>query len=518
MTSLADFIPLVQDSVADIRLRMDANVNAGLDPADPAWVDTTEGTFYWDMTQVFALELERLSDLLGTDVLASWHPMSAWGGYLELHGELMDVPRLDAAKATGVVTFTGDVAATISTGTEIAAESADPDADPVVFRTLAPAAVGIGGTVDVAIEAAVAGAAGNVPTGSITLIQSPVANVTAVVNALATTGGSEVETDEEYRPRVVAKYRAAQGAGTAADYERWARLHPEVRYVTVVPLVAGPGTVGVIVTDDGNDPVSQTVIDEIQNDLDPPVTTQLNGGETLPTGTIDVDSTERFSPTGTLIFPGNVIVTYTGKTPTTFTGATGGTGVFPDNTIIRGQGQGKGRAPIGAVVFVSSPTALNIAVEATLTLESGYTTDGAGGTIAVRDEIEEALSAYLDTLKPGEDVVLNHVISRFFAVEGVFDVSLVKIGPQTTLSLGETLPSTPIDVVSTTSFAASGNIDVGGQTVAYTAKTATQFTTATGGTGTFPVGTVVKQVAAANFALADSPAPQVAAMGDVKLS
>lgn len=62
----------------------------------------------------------------------------------------------------------------------------------------------------------------------------------------------------------------------------------------------------------------------------------------------------------------------------------------------------------------------------------------------------------------------------------------------TTLSATTVLPGGgTIAVGSTTGFPSSGNITVGGQVVAYTGTTATTFTGCTGGTGTFPPGTVV---------------------------
>jgi hypothetical protein len=63
----------------------------------------------------------------------------------------------------------------------------------------------------------------------------------------------------------------------------------------------------------------------------------------------------------------------------------------------------------------------------------------------------------------------------------------------TTLTGAHTLPVTPITVASTTGYAASGNIQIGDQTVAYTSKNATQFLGCTGGSGTFPNGASVKQ-------------------------
>jgi hypothetical protein len=63
----------------------------------------------------------------------------------------------------------------------------------------------------------------------------------------------------------------------------------------------------------------------------------------------------------------------------------------------------------------------------------------------------------------------------------------------TTINGGITLPTGTITVVSTSTFAASGNITIGAQTVAYTGKTGTTFTGCTGGTGAVANGANVTQ-------------------------
>lgn len=65
------------------------------------------------------------------------------------------------------------------------------------------------------------------------------------------------------------------------------------------------------------------------------------------------------------------------------------------------------------------------------------------------------------------------------------------VDASTTTTADITLPGTPIHVVDTTSFPASGTILVNGQNVAYTSKTATTFAGCTGGVGFIPSGTTV---------------------------
>jgi hypothetical protein len=137
VAALADFLPLRAESVDSIRSRVDAGVNAGLNPADPRWTDTTPGGFFYDHTQVLALEAELLWDFASTELPASFFLPFSWGIYLDYWGELLGVPRKDEARATGLVTFTNttDADVLVGSGAEVAAATVDPDEEPLVFVT-----------------------------------------------------------------------------------------------------------------------------------------------------------------------------------------------------------------------------------------------------------------------------------------------------------------------------------------------------------------------------------------------
>lgn len=108
--------------------------------------------------------------------------------------QYIGITRKPASYATGTVTFTGTVGTVIplqflvSTGT-------------YQFWTQQIATIPSGGTVDVPIRAIELGNTSNVLAGTITTIVNPLAGVTAVTNALGTTGGADVETDESLRAR-----------------------------------------------------------------------------------------------------------------------------------------------------------------------------------------------------------------------------------------------------------------------------------------------------------------------------
>jgi uncharacterized phage protein gp47/JayE len=431
---LADFTPLVNETVAAIRARVDADVNAGLSPTDTDYIDTVEGGMFFDLTQVMILEIGRLYDLLATEAVAATFPAFSWGDYLDAHGELVGLERKDATQATGTVTFdagapVAGTAIVIAPGVLVATSQHAPDEDPVTFKVTAGGTIAIGQqTIALAVTAEDEGTAGNLAAMQIDDLLSPVDGIASVYNSAATSGGADPESDESFRDRIMLEWRSAGGSGTADDYQRWALAYPGVGHAAVSPLGFGAGTVGVVITDVNNAPfATQTEVNALQTQLDPPqASTTSTGSQTLPVATINVTSTTGFDAAGKVLIKapsGPQVVSYTGKTGTTLTGCTGGTGSVPAATVVQQGGKGAGLAPIGAVVAVSTPTIKTVAVVATVVPASGYSLDGTSGTIAIRPAVNAAIRDYLGHLAPGDDVIYNHVLARFFAVTGVTDVT-----------------------------------------------------------------------------------------------
>lgn len=432
MADFVDFIPLLQETIDTVRARLDSDVNAGVDPSSQSFVDTTEGGFYWDLTQAVALEIERLWDFAATEVAAVAFPPYAWGEYLDDHAETLGLARKEATAAGGDVRFAGREDTLISPGTEVATAPTDADSDPIVFTTTAEAIIPALGVVDVPVAALDSGSQGNVLANNVSVLVSPISGVSAVSNPSAITGGADVESDEDLRDRVLLQLSTAQGAGTVADYERWALSFPGVGVVSVTPLWDGPGTVHVVVADPSQNPVNDTTKWGLQDYLDPPRSlTRTTSLVDLPTGTISVVSTAGFAASGTIMVETEAVA-YTGVTDTSFTGCTGGTDEIANGgRVAQGFSEGRGVAPIGATVTVDTITVSAVTVASTVTFDSRHSLDGDGGTIPTRAQIEDEIIAYLDGLKPGESAVLKRVESRFFRVPGVTDIANTRLNGDT---------------------------------------------------------------------------------------
>jgi hypothetical protein len=69
-----DRFPLRAEGPEAILARMQADLNAGIDPADPLYADIVPGSVWDDMARADALEMDRVYDRMLTEVPAAALP------------------------------------------------------------------------------------------------------------------------------------------------------------------------------------------------------------------------------------------------------------------------------------------------------------------------------------------------------------------------------------------------------------------------------------------------------------
>lgn len=111
-----------------------------------------------------------------------------------------------------------------------------------------------GSVVTVGLVAEEPGLAGNADAGTAVSLVSPVAGVTTqgvITDPFGAHDGTDVETVEQLRVRVLQRLSQTPRGGSRGDYVRWALEVPGVTRVWETPRIMGGGTVGVqFVTDD----------------------------------------------------------------------------------------------------------------------------------------------------------------------------------------------------------------------------------------------------------------------------
>ena len=166
--------------------------------------------------------------------------------WLDRHGQIWlvnadgTVGRKQATLAGGSVEATGINGSVIPAGAQL---SLGPGG--ATYETTEQAVVGNGPT-PVAARAITPGTIGNLdPDIASMSFAPPIPGVDAPVTVVVMDGGTDIETDDELRARVLNRIRQPPMGGAANDYVQWALAVPGVTRAWCSPLEMGIGTVTV---------------------------------------------------------------------------------------------------------------------------------------------------------------------------------------------------------------------------------------------------------------------------------
>ena len=170
-------------------------------------------------------------------------PDTAETEWLDRHGHIWLVNadgstgRKLATQASGTASFAGAIGTIVPSGTQLGYGTG------ISYQTLAAITIGAAPS-PVAIQALDPGAAGNLDAGTALALQTPVAGVTGVT-VVSLEGGTDDETDDELRARILKRIREPPMGGDATDYEQWALAVPGVTRAWCAPQEMGIGTASV---------------------------------------------------------------------------------------------------------------------------------------------------------------------------------------------------------------------------------------------------------------------------------
>lgn len=234
----------------------------------PPDIDDTENGFPWDFTKPTALEKAEMLEFHLVETLKIMFPMWAYDEWLDYHAKGCGITRKPANAASGELLITGVPGTTIPAGFRFAAP-ATADTPAIEYQTTEKYTIGEDGTVRVQVTAVEPGTKGNVPANTVTLMMTPIKGITSITNEASITGGTEVESDDELRNRILEIDAASEASfvGSDGDYKRWAEEVPGVGTALVMPEWAGPGTVKVVVIDANGQPANQAIITAVYNNI-----------------------------------------------------------------------------------------------------------------------------------------------------------------------------------------------------------------------------------------------------------
>lgn len=178
-------------------------------------------------------------------------PDTADEAMLERQAQLRIGGRKQPTTATGTVQVTGTTGAFLPEGTVLQSSSGKK-------YTVTEAVALTGTTANATVVSVEKGADNNLATGETLSFVSPVASIedTATVQDPGITGGTDLESIEDLRDRVIRSYRVIPCGGDADDYVTWALEVEGITRAWTIGNYMGPGTVGVFCVRDDDDPIT----------------------------------------------------------------------------------------------------------------------------------------------------------------------------------------------------------------------------------------------------------------------
>jgi uncharacterized phage protein gp47/JayE len=177
-------------------------------------------------------------------------PDTAEREWLDRHGDLWlvnsdeSVGRKAATYAQGVINLTGVAGTIIPKGT-IFEGSSGGTAPVMTFQTMDDGLVLGGGFTPANIIAVDGGVNGNFQAGETLVTQIGVNGLDDTATVVNLAGGTDEETDDELRMRLLERIRQPPMGGDAEDYVQWVLEVPGVTRAWAAPLEMGVGTVTV---------------------------------------------------------------------------------------------------------------------------------------------------------------------------------------------------------------------------------------------------------------------------------
>jgi uncharacterized phage protein gp47/JayE len=171
-------------------------------------------------------------------------PDTAEREWLDRHGQIWlvnadgSLGRKSPTPSGGTVAFTGVPGIVVPAGAQLIST------DGVLFETLEYLTIETQPK-EVAVRALDPGDAGNQPAGALLALTNPISGVDNDAVVIDLRGGTEVESDEALRLRILDRIRQPPMGGDADDYEQWAMKIPSVTRAWCAPREMGMGTVTV---------------------------------------------------------------------------------------------------------------------------------------------------------------------------------------------------------------------------------------------------------------------------------
>nr|WP_275298964.1 baseplate J/gp47 family protein [Clostridium sp. YIM B02500] len=221
----------------------------------------SEGEIMYDAEKPVAIELENAYTIIERLPNVPFAD-TAEGKDLDKVVNKFGVYRKETTQSGGQVKIIGIPGSNINKG-----ESVSSDSIPFVFTdTLTVPANGIA---YVNVKCTKYGSIGNIPIGAIKYLPKTLAGLQTVTNLQAFSNGYDEEDDESLRNRYYAKIQNPVTTANANQFKNWALEVTGVGDAKVIPLWNGAGTVKVLIINSNKTGADSTLVQSVQNHIDP---------------------------------------------------------------------------------------------------------------------------------------------------------------------------------------------------------------------------------------------------------
>jgi uncharacterized phage protein gp47/JayE len=182
--------------------------------------------------------------------------------WLPFHANIWQVPQLQPTPATGNAVFANasGAAVVVPAGTLLSF------ATGWLYMTTAAVTIPAASTGSAPITSALAGTTYNLPAGTVLALVSPIGGITpssATLDSNGAADGTDLETTDAWRARIVAEIGNPGDGGSLNDYVVWAKK-AGAAFVNVVPQAVGPGSVGIYIAGPGPSVASAQLVAAVQ--------------------------------------------------------------------------------------------------------------------------------------------------------------------------------------------------------------------------------------------------------------
>lgn len=361
----------------------------------------------------------------------------ATGEFLDKRASDFGLTRDAARKAIGHITYTGTPGSTISVGDQIQ-KPATAAVDAVIFEATEAGTVPGGGSIELAVQALIAGEDGNVAAATITEQATSIAGVTSLSNTAQTRLGRAEEDDATLRARIL-RHIDGLSRGTVPAVRHGA-LDFRIQQLTLngalsdsateIPVDEDLNTIPIATSGDmwlGSESISYSGIDISST---PHTLTGVTRGANGTAAAAQVDGTtiKEYVPAGESEYVQSASIVETSGQVDIYLDDGATTGISPELVaLIEGRlnGDGTDRNPgsraAGTLLYCHAASLTTISIVSAIVVAAGYTS--ADVITAAKDRVVRAINA----LAVGEDVYAYKVAAVIQETPGVQTLASLSI-------------------------------------------------------------------------------------------